>query len=208
MHFADDECVVLRRPEQVLRHWVSTSIRLTQPLSNPLPRPGQPLGRVQGVGYVNELLARLTGTPVVDHTQTNTTLDADPATFPLDRALYADFSHDNQIAAIFAALGLFDTPPLNTTTAPRLPQPTDAYVTSRLVPFSGRLVTERLACAGVPGRPRGDYVRMFVNDAPQPLAFCAGAHGLCELKHFVASQNYSRNGANKDWTQCGYVPPP
>jgi hypothetical protein len=208
MHFADDAHAVLRRPEQVLRHRVGISIHVTQPPSNPLPRPGQPLGRVQGVGYVNELLARLTGTPVVDHTQTNTTLDADPATFPLDRALYADFSHDNQIAAIFAALGLFDAPPLNTTAAPRLPQPAEAYVTSRLVPFSGRLVTERLACAGVPGRQRGDYVRMFVNDAPQPLDFCDGTHGLCELKHFVASQNYSRSGADADWAQCGYVAPP
>ena len=70
-------------------------------------RYGNPLGRVQGVGYVNELLARLTQTPVRDHTQTNRTLDGAPATFPLNRTLYADFSHDNQMAAIYAALGLF-----------------------------------------------------------------------------------------------------
>jgi hypothetical protein len=158
---------------------------------------------VQGVGYVNELLARLTGTPVVDHTQTNTTLDADPATFPLGRALYADFSHDNQIAAILAALGLFDVPPLNTTAAPPTPQPAGAYVTSRLVPFSGRLVTERLRCAGAPGRAPGAYVRMFVNDAKQPLPFCGGGHdGLCALDSFVRSQNYSQSGGAGDWEKC------
>jgi hypothetical protein len=67
---------------------------------------GAPLGRVQGVGYVNELLARLTQAPVNDSTQTNTTLTANPATFPLDRTLYADFSHDNEMAAIYAAMGL------------------------------------------------------------------------------------------------------
>ena len=52
-------------------------------------RYGDPLGPVQGVGYVNELLARLTGTPVADHTTHNATLP-----FPLDRALYADFTHE------------------------------------------------------------------------------------------------------------------
>ncbi|KAF5333502.1 hypothetical protein D9611_002520 [Ephemerocybe angulata] len=56
---------------------------------------GQELGPVQGVGYINELLARLTGMPVRDNTQTNHTLTASPITFPLDRTIYADFSHDN-----------------------------------------------------------------------------------------------------------------
>ncbi|KAJ6614203.1 histidine phosphatase superfamily [Mycena sp. CBHHK59/15] len=60
-------------------------------------RYGAPLGPVQGVGYINELLVRLTGTPVNDTTQTNRTLTQDTCTFPLDRALYADFSHDNEM---------------------------------------------------------------------------------------------------------------
>ena len=42
-------------------------------------RYGNPLGRIQGVGYVNELLARLTGEPVQDHTTHNSSLE-----FPLD----------------------------------------------------------------------------------------------------------------------------
>jgi hypothetical protein len=158
---------------------------------------------VQGVGYVNELLARLTGTPVADHTQTNTTLDADPATFPLGRAMYADFSHDNQMVAIFAALGLFAAPPLNATTAPPAPQPAGAYVASRLVPFSARLVTERLSCVGAPGHADEAHVRMFVNDARQPLPFCAGARdGMCALDSFVRSQNYSRSDGAGDWAKC------
>ena len=57
---------------------------------------GNPLGPTQGVGYVNELIARLTNTPVQDHTSVNHTLDSDKGTFPLgpEVPLYADFSHD------------------------------------------------------------------------------------------------------------------
>lgn len=53
--------------------------------------PGQEFGPVQGVRYVNELLARLTGQLAQDETLTNHTLDDNPATFPLDRAFYANF---------------------------------------------------------------------------------------------------------------------
>ena len=42
-----------------------------------------------------------------DQTQTNGTLDGDGETFPLGRGIYADFSHDNEMVAIYAALGLF-----------------------------------------------------------------------------------------------------
>ena len=57
---------------------------------------GSPLGPTQGVGFTNELIARMTGKPVVDHTSVNHTLDESNATFPLGsgHVLYADFSHD------------------------------------------------------------------------------------------------------------------
>jgi len=51
---------------------------------------GGPLGRAWSVGLVNEIIARLTNTPVKDHTTTNSTLDSDPATFPFDRKVYLD----------------------------------------------------------------------------------------------------------------------
>jgi hypothetical protein len=70
-------------------------------------RYGQDLGPVQGVGYTNELLARLTNTPVVDSTQTNRTLDENPETFPLGKTFYADFTHENvSYIAQLAALAL------------------------------------------------------------------------------------------------------
>jgi hypothetical protein len=57
---------------------------------------GNALGPTQGVGFTNELIARMTNRPVVDHTTVNQTLDSSNATFPLGsrHALYADFSHD------------------------------------------------------------------------------------------------------------------
>lgn len=158
------------------------------------------LGRVQGVGYVNELLARLTHTPVRDQTQTNTTLDADPATFPLNRSIYADFSHDNTMVAIFGALGLF---PQDTPLSTAAPDARRTWHTREMVPFSGRMIVERLRCDG-----RQDYVRILVNDAVQPLEFCASPHandldaGLCTLSAFVKSQAYARSNGNGDWEEC------
>lgn len=157
-------------------------------------RYGNELGPVQGVGYVNELLARLTGTPVQDNTQTNRTLDADPATFPLNGTLYADFTHDNEMAAIYAAMGLF-RPERNLD--PRAPDPQRTWVSSKLFPFSGRLVTERLECKGE------TFVRLLVSDAVQDLELCGGnKNGLCRLDAFVMSQAYSRNDGEGDFEKC------
>ncbi|KAJ7336943.1 histidine phosphatase superfamily [Mycena albidolilacea] len=161
---------------------------------------GAPLGRVQGVGYVNELLARLTQTPVNDSTQTNTTLTANRVTFPLDRTLYADFSHDNEMAAIYAAMGLF---PQVAALDPTHPAPRGrTWVASRIVPFGARMIVERLKCEETQTR----FVRVLVNDAVQPLDFCAEAtrkgKGVCELGAFVTSQTYARSGGEGDWEKC------
>ena len=149
---------------------------------------------MQGVGYINELLARLTGTPVRDNTQTNRTLTASPVTFPLNRTMYADFSHDNQMIAIYAALGLF---PQAAPPDPSSPSPRRDWLASRMVPFSAQMVTEKLVCGS------GEYVRIFVNDARQPLKFCGATEdGLCELGAFVESQAYARNDGSGDFEQC------
>ncbi|KZS87489.1 acid phosphatase [Sistotremastrum niveocremeum HHB9708] len=158
---------------------------------------GQQLGRVQGVGYVNELIARLTDRPVIDHTESNTTLDSSSTTFPLNRALYADFSHDNQMIAIYSALGLFRQPaPLNTTK----PNSRRTWLASKLVPFSATLVTERLQCGF--GKSSGAFVRMLVDDAVQPLEFCGSGDGLCGVQSFVNSQSYARSQGNGDFAIC------
>lgn len=129
---------------------------------------GNALGPTQGVGFTNELIARLTDTPVHDDTSTNHTLDSNPETFPLGRKLYADFSHDNDMTGIFAALGLYNsTKPLSNTTLENTQQ-TNGFSASWTVPFAARAYVEKLKCIG----EKGELVRVLVNDRVIPLVNC------------------------------------
>lgn len=158
---------------------------------------GNPLGATQGVGYVNELLARLTEKPVEDNTNTNSTLDSDPKTFPLDRKVYADFSHDNDISGVLAALGLYnETKPLSNTTIEST-KDTGGFSAAWTVPFASRLYVEKLQCK----HEEEEYVRIIVNDRVHPMKFCdADKHGRCKLSKFVESQEFARTGGN--WGGC------
>ncbi|GAA5913197.1 hypothetical protein JCM5296_005229 [Sporobolomyces johnsonii] len=163
---------------------------------------GNSLGPVQGVGYVNELLTRLTGNRAYverDETQVNHTLDNNPTTFPLNRTLYADFTHDTQMSSILSAIGLKSGPSLPASGPPA----GQTWLTNQIVPFAGRLTTERMKCGNV------EYLRFFLNDQLQVPTFCAGADaatGLCSLRNFVASQRYARNSGDGDYLKCGYTP--
>lgn len=56
---------------------------------------GAPLARTHGIGYVQELVARLTHTPIeVHNSTTNGTLNDNPVTFPLGQSLYVDATHE------------------------------------------------------------------------------------------------------------------
>lgn len=184
-----------------------------------IPRYGQAadLGRLQGVGYVNELLARLTDKPVKDHTQTNHTLDHDPKTFPLKKKMYVDFSHDHAMVAVYSAMGLFNDTRLD----PSKIRKDRLWVASNIVPFSARMSAERLQCTKVcakwhrfgHGRGKetqgrhGEYVRILINNAVQPLGFCGGDEdGLCKLKDFVRSQHFARTNGDGNFGKCGYKP--
>ncbi|KAK3374407.1 histidine acid phosphatase [Lasiosphaeria ovina] len=174
---------------------------------------GNPLGPTLGVGWVNELIARLTGKHVVDHTSTNATLDGDAATFPLGRALYADFSHDNDMTAMMAALGLYaDMPPLSNTT--RHPaRDTGGFSASWTVPFASRVYVEKMTCDSGSGSSSGsgsgstggdaddELVRVIVNDRVVPLTLCEPDDlGRCELGKFVKSLDFARHGGL--WDLC------
>ncbi|KAL6310054.1 histidine phosphatase superfamily [Sparassis latifolia] len=63
---------------------------------------GKPLGPVQGIGYVNELLSRLSDSPVQDHTTHNFSLHYSP-----HQTIYADFSHDNLMVAEPSVCSIF-----------------------------------------------------------------------------------------------------
>lgn len=169
------------------------------------------------MGYVNELVARLTSRPVANVTNINRTLDSDPRTFPLSRAIYADFSHDNQMLPIYAALGLH-RPSSDLPTEGRAG--TDSpWVASKLVPFTARLAVEKYSCGHAPaadlnlnGRtsegkdpePRKEWVRIVNNDRVIDVPACSNsrAGGLCELGAFIDTLGYALSGAPDDWARC------
>ncbi|KAI4755357.1 acid phosphatase [Aureobasidium sp. EXF-3400] len=158
---------------------------------------GNPLGPTQGVGFTNELIARLTKKPVVDHTSTNHTLDNSAATFPLDRALYADFSHDNDMTGIFFAMGLYNSTSALSNTTLETAQQTNGYSASYTVPFGARAYIEKLQCLG----HSQELVRVIVNDRAIPLHTCgADLLGRCTLSDFVDSLSFARSGG--DWASC------
>ena len=158
---------------------------------------GNPLGPTQGVGFANELIARLTNTYIQDHTSTNHTLDDDPATFPLGRKLYADFSHDNDMTAIFSALGLYNnTVPLPNNTIVEA-EAASGYSASWTVPFAARAYVEKMQCHG----QSEELARVMVNDRVLPLTQCGGDElGRCTLSKFVASLGFAKMGGH--WDQC------
>ncbi|KAG9851943.1 acid phosphatase, partial [Aureobasidium melanogenum] len=158
---------------------------------------GNPLGPTQGVGFTNELIARLTKKPVIDNTSTNHTLDSNATTFPLDRALYADFSHDNDLTAIFFAMGLYNSTSALSNTTLETAQQTNGYSAAYTVPFAARAYVEKLQCLG----HREELVRVIVNDRVIPLHSCdADLLGRCKLSDFVDSLSFARSGG--DWATC------
>lgn len=158
---------------------------------------GNPLGPTQGVGFVNELIARLTNTPVRDYTTVNHTLDDNPATFPLGRRLYADFSHDNDMTSIFAAIGLYNDTTLLPNTTITEAQQAHGYSAAWTVPFAARAYIEKMQCHG----NSEELVRVIVNDRVLPLKQCGGdGLGRCTLGKFVGSLGFAKKGGN--WDQC------
>lgn len=160
---------------------------------------GNPLGAAQGVGFVNELISRITGKPVQDSTSTNTTLDESSKTFPLDRKLYADFSHDNTMSSVYAALGIYNTTfplPVDRRVPP---QKAGGFSSAWTVPFAGRMFVEKMTCADTDDDE--ELVRILINDRVVPLPNCyADSLGRCKVSGWVDSLSFARQGGN--WNEC------
>ncbi|SCV74680.1 BQ2448_7709 [Microbotryum intermedium] len=180
--------------------------------------PGAPLSRSQGVGYVNELLARLTSDRSYidkDTTQVNHTIDSNSTLFPLDKFIYADFTYDNQLLPVMSLIGLFQDAPLS----PTLPCPMRSFVASKLVPFAGRMVVERLRCSGSYEdgffsffKGPSEYVRILVNDQVMDLSSVCGkdevltSGTVCRLSAFTKAMEKATATATKEFAKCGFTP--
>lgn len=147
---------------------------------------GSPVAAAQGKGFLEEFVARLTGTPLTSYdSNTNRTLDADPITFPLNHSLYLDAAHEVAILNFMAALNMTALSP----TVPSEDHPeTDGHVfdASKVVPMATAWQSQILECA--PSFPTRQ-IRFLVNDAvvPQTYAGCDPKeyNGLCALDTVV-----------------------
>lgn len=158
---------------------------------------GSPVARVQGIGYIQELVARLTHTPIEIHnTSTNATLDDNPVTFPLDHSFYVDATHEVVVLNIITALNL-------TSFAASGPLPSDhipkhrTFRVSELAPFATNIQFQLLSCAA----KDTDQIRVIINDAVAPLTGIQGCpsdqDGMCSVNAFTEAQKTII--ANTDW---------
>ncbi|KAF8061714.1 histidine phosphatase superfamily [Lyophyllum atratum] len=163
---------------------------------------GSPMARVQGYGWIKELVARLTHTPIKEHnSSTNSTLDDDPITFPLGQSLYVDATHEVVVLNIITALNLTNfakSGPLPYTHIPR----NRSFQVSRLAPFATNIQFQLLECTSVPG----PQIRVIINDGVTPLTGIKGCpeqrDGMCPVDTFVAAQKALI--AETDWTYDCY----
>ncbi|WFD20871.1 hypothetical protein MCAP1_003125 [Malassezia caprae] len=176
---------------------------------------GHPTGAAMGLGWLDEFLSRVTRTPwnATWQTSENRTRNANAALFPVDRAVYADFTHDSVLTSVLAALRLpsFSTPPKREDEA-------RAFRSSEVIPFAARLVFEVWDCpnpvppsVGLHKRrlplstyPPVQYVRLKLNDAIVPLRQlheCEDrADGLCTLPAFLRA--HADRHEQGWWTHC------
>ncbi|KAG2056927.1 phosphoglycerate mutase-like protein [Suillus hirtellus] len=152
--------------------------------------PGNPTAAAQGLGYVQELVSRLTHTPInVWNSSTNSTLNSNNITFPLNQPIYVDATHDTVISSIVTTLNftsLAATGPLPTDHIP----PHRSYIASQIAPFSSQLVAQVLSC---PACEEPTHIRFLLNDGVVPLTGIRGCtedpNGLCALPSFISAMH-------------------
>ncbi|KAK5124996.1 hypothetical protein LTR85_001186 [Meristemomyces frigidus] len=183
---------------------------------------GSPTGRAQGLGYQQELLARLTNQYITSsNSSVNTSITDNAQDFPLGRPFYADFSHDDIIISVLTSMSMdyFREHP-NLQQYP--PDPERHFQLSHLTPFGGRLITEVVGCSSPtptavhnhrtyyyptqygydPLNASNKFIRMRLNNGILPLntirgGYCEGrTDGLCAMDDFLASQWEAEKLAN------------
>lgn len=196
-------------------------------ISNPTPTSNNT--SPSGIGYLQELLARLTNEYIpASNTSVNSTITNNPTTFPLGRPFYADFSHDDIIISVMAAMSLdyFHEAPTLTQFPPN---PLRHFNLARITPFGARLVTEVIGCSASNPQavhaPRTQYyptqhgyrasnssnkfIRMRLNNGILPLDTIRGGKcmgrtdGLCALGAFVEAQRGAYERSNYDYACFG-----
>ncbi|KAF8214171.1 phosphoglycerate mutase-like protein [Mycena galopus ATCC 62051] len=165
--------------------------------------PGFALARPLGIGYVQELVARLTHTPIASHnSSTNGTLDDSPVTFPLGQSLYVDATHEVVVLYVLAALNLTTLAAAGPLPATHIPKKR-SYRVSELAPFATNVQFQLLECTSLPG----PQIRIIVNDGVVPLTGVEGCEaqkdGMCAVDTFVAAQKKIIGATDWEWACHG-----
>ncbi|KAJ7203029.1 acid phosphatase [Mycena pura] len=156
--------------------------------------PGNPASSAQGIGYVQELVSRLTKTRITNFdTTVNRTIVSSDVTFPLDQPIYVDATHDTVIAAIVTAMNFTSLAANGPLPLDHIP-PKHSYVINNIVPFAANLVGQVLTCPanGIPSPASSSstYIRWILNDGVMPLTGIKGcpqnSNGLCPVPTFIS----------------------
>ncbi|OAA38495.1 Histidine acid phosphatase, eukaryotic [Beauveria brongniartii RCEF 3172] len=97
--------------------------------------------------------------------------------------LLVSFTHRELPPMVIVAMGLFNNSDFGGASNVNDTMPTDrinyrrAWKSSNILPFLGNIAIERLQCRGSYGYDDGDFYRVLVNSAPQPLPSCADGPG-------------------------------
>ncbi|WVN90098.1 uncharacterized protein L203_105333 [Cryptococcus depauperatus CBS 7841] len=142
--------------------------------------------KAMGIGWVQELISRLTETRLVEFNSNINSSFHDDVHFPLGDPLYVDFTHDTLFAHLLPAMNL-------TTFAETGELPTDhipdnrSFISSRIIPFATNLQVQVLSCSS------DRNIRIVLNDAVVPLTGISGCpkskDGLCPLDAFVSAMH-------------------
>lgn len=190
---------------------------------------GNPTGRAQGIGYLQELIARLTHQYITSsNSSVNSTITDNPDDFPLNQPFYADFSHDDILISVLTAMSLdYINDPPSPTTYP--PNPDRHFILSHLTPFAAKLVTEVIGCSEADptavhskrqyytptqygysaDNATHKFIRMRLNHGILPLSTIRGGacgnrtDGLCEMGNFLASQANAYELSNYNYACFG-----
>lgn len=132
------------------------------------------------VGYGSEVSGPI-GLPWVNATAGLLMAEPDSAEV---QDLYVSFTHRELPPTVLVAMGLFNNSAFGGSAATiNDTMPSDrinhrrAWKSSHVLPFMTNVAMERLNCTGSYGYDDGDYYRVLVNNAPQPLPDCGDGPG-------------------------------
>ncbi|TFY79221.1 hypothetical protein EWM64_g4791 [Hericium alpestre] len=148
--------------------------------------PGNPAVAAQGVGWVQELLSRLTQKRITTfETSVNSTIVSSNITFPLNQPIFVDATHDTIISAIVTAMNFTNFDVNGALPTDHIPK-NRQWIVTHISPFGANLVGQVLSC---PASDTPTHIRFILNDGVLPLTGIKGCkadkNGLCAIDTFI-----------------------